>query len=78
MIVEKTMRGCQCDNCKGMFEDYDNHTYWADLEVLDVMDDSDWHTVETKDVETDKHYCPNCYKIDDEDNLIVNSERTKP
>jgi len=69
MIFEKKMYACKCDNCHR--EWIDDHTGYCAFEdksrmAENVEDDYDWHT--TND---DKHYCPNCYNFDKEDNLII-------
>lgn len=71
MAVEKVqMFTVVCDNCKldiGENSDYScwNHVNFAE----DVAMDSDWL------IHDGKHHCPDCYKYDDNDELIIKTER---
>ncbi|HEY3385783.1 MAG TPA: hypothetical protein VGK46_04695 [Saprospiraceae bacterium] len=57
---------CNCcgrDACKG-----EEHSCWSDPDfVADGAKESGWH-IEDKD---DKHYCPDCFTWDDNDNLVI-------
>jgi len=67
-----------CDCCgKTMEHWHEGWTCLADKEsVLECMDNQSWYTEETGDGENrDLHYCPNCHKVDDDDNLIVDWSR---
>ena len=62
-----------CDDCG---EDYtDEHTgftiYNDKNSANECCQEDDWYE------DYGKHYCPLCYKINDEDELIIKSERTK-
>ena len=66
MIQKVTMYTVICDNCgKDSNADSDfscwNDMGWAQEEALE----SDWIK------EEDKHYCPDCYEYDDDDNLVI-------
>jgi len=62
-----------CDNCGETF--VDEHSgfsiYVDENSAHEAADDYEWYS------EDGKHYCPDCFKIDDEDNLTINAERTK-
>ena len=73
MIYPVEMYGAGCDNCGTEY--YNDHHGWAAMNdrngIWELMDNDDW-------IEDDgKHYCPDCFTHDDEDNLIINTERTK-
>ena len=53
-----------CDNCEAPYEDCSGFSIWPDKSSVDPKDD-DWY------VDEDKHYCPSCYTIDENDNLIL-------
>lgn len=62
-----------CDNCgKDYQNNYDGYSIFNDQNSLtEDMDNDSWHT------EEDKHYCPICFTINDEDKLVINLECTK-
>lgn len=71
MIIEKKMYGCKCDNCgEEWADDWNGWIAFTDQSSMDqnVRDDDLWHT--TKD---GKHYCPNCFCFDDDDNLVISN-----
>src|SRR5664279_2219408 len=79
MITEEKYYGCVCDNCgEAWFDDHNGYAAFAtdDSMAENVSNDEEWHT--DHDADPTKHYCSKCFKIDDEDNLIINSERTNP
>lgn len=74
MIIEMTMYGCKCDNCGKQWEDEDMGfvAFTDDSGIKSYLDeDGEWHT------EDDKHYCPECWSYDDEDNLVIKQLTTK-
>ena len=70
MIHEVTMHGATCDNCGDAW--YNDHYGWSamsdDSSLKQMLYDDEWHT------DGDKHYCPNCYTLDDDDNLILRNK----
>lgn len=55
-----------CDNCKKDFENYNGFTIFLEESTAkDEASNDDWYT------DGDKHYCPDCYTLDDDDNLII-------
>lgn len=55
-----------CDNCGVQLEDGNGCTSYVDYDIFDVYGyDSNWIELE------DKHYCPDCYEIDEEDNVVI-------
>lgn len=64
MIVEIMMYTVKCDNCGEQFS-YDEFAGFTDFGyALDMAYNSGWNT-------EDKHYCPDCWELDDEDNVVV-------
>lgn len=70
MITDKKIFAVKCDNCGkicGAESDYD---WWLTKEdAIKSMEGTYWRA------EGDKHYCPECWDYDDEDNLIIRKER---
>lgn len=70
-IFKMTMYGCGCDNCGEHWrDDHSGYICFTDAESMqaNVSDDGDWYT---EHAIPDKHYCPKCWNIDDEDNLNI-------
>lgn len=66
MIKELKMYTVVCDKCGISADDGTEYSCWSDESFAwDVASDSSW--IE----EQDKHYCPDCYFYDDNDNLII-------
>ncbi len=67
MIQEITMYTVLCDACgKDSNEGSDYACYDSKENAEDIAkDDNSWH------IENDKHYCPDCFHFDDDDNLII-------
>ncbi len=68
MIKEVKMFTVICDNCGlSSGEEYDSeYSAWGDKNsALEDAINGDW--IE----EGHKHYCPNCFSYDDNDNLIL-------
>ena len=72
MIYGITVYAAKCDNCgKELLEDEEYCGYNSKDFLIDLMGDSNWHS------EDDKHYCPDCYSFDDNDNLILLKPKTQ-
>lgn len=68
MIKSEILYTLQCDRCKKELED-DNLQYWVDVEsVLDIANNNEWITKE------DKHYCPDCYIFNHNDEIEVKED----
>lgn len=66
MIKEVTMYTVICDNCGHDVNKDAEYSAWNDRDyAVECALESDW--IE-KD---DKHYCPECFSYDDDDNLIL-------
>lgn len=70
MIQKVEMYTVSCDHCQldiGMDSEY---SCWNDeLSAEEQAMESEWHK------EGSKHYCPDCYGWDDEDNFFLNQDR---
>jgi hypothetical protein len=68
MIKEVTMFTVICDNCGKSSGDNADYSCWNDKEsAWDVASESGWIHGDTREI----HYCPYCYQIDDNDNVIL-------
>lgn len=59
-----------CDVCSRHYtEENQGYCAWPDKSSVDVdaAEQDGWHI----DTYNDKHYCPRCHEIDDNDNLII-------
>lgn len=67
MIHEEKCYCVTCDNCGKTYEDVNTgFTLWVDnSEANENVQDNDWYK------DGDKHYCPNCHTVDEDDNLII-------
>lgn len=66
-----------CDNCKAKF--FDNHDYSCLSEENMVRDDMNeilW-LITDEDSDEEKHYCNACWSYGDEDEILINTSRTK-
>ena len=64
MIKDKTVYTYICDKCGKDICDETDYIGWNDLGVYDIYDEG-WVEV------GDKHYCPDCYDYNEEDELII-------
>lgn len=65
-IFEEKCFGVQCDNCKKMYEDYNGFTIFVDKDsAIENAQDDSWL------IDSNKCYCPDCYAIDEDDNVTV-------
>ena len=66
MILKVEMFTVRCDNCGKLSGDDAEYSCWNDESTaLDMASESDWI------IEDDKHYCPDCYSYNDEDELTL-------
>jgi len=70
MIKEFKCFTIVCDGCGKDSNEDSGYSGWDDLGyATDVADEADYI------VKDDKHYCPNCYEYDDEDELIIKQKK---
>jgi len=64
-----------CDNCGETFEESHNgfSIFLDENQANDEADNDGWSLHN----ENNKHYCPSCHTIDDDDNLIVKAIENK-
>ncbi len=76
-FIEEKLVTIQCDNCKDTYQDEDSgYGFWLDsCDAWESANNDGW----TSDFEekNKKHYCPRCHHYNDEDELIINRERTR-
>lgn len=72
-FIKEEFTAIQCDNCKEFYENTDGASFFPD-ENSAKEESTNWgEFIEHEG----NHYCSECAKTDDEDNLIINTERTK-
>lgn len=73
MSIEKVeMFTVVCDNCKESADEGSDYSCWNDENgAKDVAMESGFIN------ENENDYCPKCYSYNDEDELIIDSSRTK-
>ena len=79
MIDKNIMYGCHCDNCGEHWIDEESglSVCYTENDILnEVRNFESWHT--EGPFGNEKHYCPDCFKITDEDKLVIDMTRTKP
>jgi len=68
MLQKVEMYTVVCDNCQKDIGTEDEYSCWNDDSYAETNAmESDWQKEEKK------HYCPECYSYDDNDNLVLNS-----
>lgn len=73
MKEEVKMFTVKCDNCGKLFEDeYMGYSCWGSFaDAWEYASESEWIREEGE-----KQYCPECYSYDDNDELVLNKNRT--
>jgi len=79
MLYGIRMTSAKCDICKKEWRDY-NHGWTCmndDSSMESVLYDDDWHKGDESCNEgrDGEHYCPECYKFDDNDNFVLDRDR---
>lgn len=72
MIVKVNMFTVACDNCLEKFTTED-FCAWHDAdEARYQADESGWHHEPEREIgKTGKHYCPDCWEYNDDDELVI-------
>ena len=66
MIIEVEMYSIQCDCCKRVGVEDSDYAGWNDKSAAwEEADNYEWIEHEGK------HYCPNCYTIDEDGNITI-------
>ena len=79
MIHKIECETLSCDNCGRDYESYEGFTIFLEGAIQRANDD-EWLNgdfQENRDLHG-KHYCPNCYSIDDDDNVTIKQTAIKP
>lgn len=73
MIKEVKSYSLICDNCgKTYTESYCDYSIWLEPDrAIEEAEYDEWVEHE------DEHYCPNCYEVDDDDNIIIKNNKVK-
>jgi len=78
-IEGETGYSCHCDNCKDLFfEEHEGFSIrFAEDNLIEDIKNADWLIGSTKfsQGEDGKHYCPQCYKINDDDGVGIITSR---
>ncbi len=71
-FIKEVLFTVQCDNChEDYHDDNSGYGFWLDKDdAWEAANDDGW-TEENK-----SHYCPQCHHYNDDDQLIINTERT--
>lgn len=67
MIIPVEMYQCVCDGCgKSYIDEFNGFVAWSDKSyAADAACENDWANIDGK------HYCPDCYEIDEETDEYV-------
>lgn len=73
MIHPVTFYGATCDNCgKSWFNDHYGWSAMSDESSMkQMLSDDEWHFGDGQEGEEGKHYCPDCFEFDDDDQFIL-------
>lgn len=79
MITEVKMYSGKCDNCGEVFEDaHHGWTAFVDEGILEeYMSEEGWYVAETSKGVPNKHYCENCWSMNDDDEIVIDANRKK-
>lgn len=71
---QEPIYSAQCDVCKTDFEhSFEGWTSFMNRDMMtERMVDQEWYFGDGEQGEDGKHYCPDCYHIDEEDNFNLN------
>ena len=70
MIAKVEMYTVECDNCKKTSGDDSDFSCWGDKAyALEDAIESNWKEHEGK------HYCPDCYEIYEDENVIITEKK---
>ena len=79
MIHEEKCYSATCDNCGESWIDENKgiSALFTENEMLnEIRNFESWHT--EGPFGNEKHYCPDCFIINDNDELVIDMTRTKP
>ena len=67
MLVKKEFFNIKCDCCESMLDD--ECWYPGTEECAYILSESGWRVL------GGRHYCPDCWSVDDDDNIVTNDGR---
>ena len=79
MIHEEKCYSATCDNCGEHWIDEEKgiSVFGTENDILnEIRNFESWYT--EGPFGNEKHYCPDCFVINDKDELVINMTRTKP
>lgn len=64
-----------CDNCGEVYQnDHSGFSIWiTEGDAQESASNDDWYSADD-----DKHYCPGCHEINDDDELIIHPKKDQP
>lgn len=66
MIYNRTLLTAKCNNCGATFSEFTDFSLFEERDELeDALKDERWH------IDGADHYCPNCYTLDDECEVVI-------
>lgn len=76
-FIEEKLVTIQCDNCKDTYQDEDTgYGFWVDPgDAWEAANNDGWDS--NFDRDNPIHYCPKCHDYNDDDELIIKTERKK-
>lgn len=79
MISEEKCYCGVCDNCGEIFDNGEYSLFPLESDVREQMSEREWYTGIVDPDHNGKHYCPECFKYDEEidDKIIVDIARYK-
>ncbi|HYG84544.1 MAG TPA: hypothetical protein VD907_06750 [Verrucomicrobiae bacterium] len=74
MIYPVTYYGAKCDNCGKEWADANEGyaAYNCENYLSDCLDEEGWHFGGGED---NKHYCPDCHEVGDNDEIVIKSKK---
>jgi hypothetical protein len=73
MIQPITMYEAECDNCGEQYVTYDGICAYHEAEQMkERLMEAEWHT------DGDKHYCPECWSLNDNDEVVIKPKPQSP
>ena len=78
MKTEATFYGINCDLCEDDFEDSrEGYSFFADESYTNEKAlEQGWFIGTIGDRKVERHYCPKCHHINDDDKLILTPQTT--
>ena len=77
MIEKIDMYTAVCDHCQFAYGMDGEYSAWGEKSTMEeVLTDDGWYTDSPEiPMDPDKHYCPDCWYIDDNDVIVLKVDR---